>query len=215
MPLIWDHSEDGNIRISIWKTEESEIELMDLLGIDSIHSASTVHIKSQKRRLEMLAGRLLLIHQHPDYKDLPIRYDKHGKPHLYDVPYSISISHTGSYVALISDSSPTTGIDIEILSPRILPIISKFISQEEMNFLPENPSLQHYYLIWGAKETVYKIYGKKHLEFKKNLILKPFIFPGKDEMILDLRLNGLSKSYKLKYKEIDELIMVYGSESED
>lgn len=212
MPLIWDNFENTDCRISIWKTDEDEDALLTLLGVDSIHTSSTHQIKSEKRRLEILAGRLLLLHQHPDYTELPIRYDANGKPHLHDVPYAISISHTGSYVALITDLKSNTGIDMEILSPRILPIVSKFVSDEEASFLPEKPDLIHYYLLWGAKETVYKMYGKKKLEFKSNLIVQPFEVGDSGSLSLELRLNGESKFYPLNFRIIENLILVYGSE---
>ena len=119
-----------------------------------------------KRQRELIAVRVLLYCALN--KSIPIVYDQHRKPHLADNSYHIGISHTSQWVAIILHPTKHVGIDIETIMPRVGKVRAKFLSDiENQSVLPNDYTTLTTY--WCAKETAYKWYGKKEVDFATHL----------------------------------------------
>ena len=124
---------------------------------------------SPRKRQEWIASRELLF----GISGLPQRvnciYDEFGKPYLPEIPRHISVSHSGPWAAaMISDLS--CGVDVQLYSETVVRIASRFLSAEELKEAGKSKNQLHYlHLLWGAKECMYKAYGKKKLEFKTHI----------------------------------------------
>lgn len=107
-----------------------------------------------------------------------------GAPRLVspDRDYSISISHSGSYVALvICEGLHGIGVDLQIASDKLPQIAPRFMSPAELThyhhlLAPEEPlvACEWLYTVWGLKEAAYKAYPpkvKRHLA--TNYIVSP------------------------------------------
>jgi 4'-phosphopantetheinyl transferase len=215
MPLIFDKKEAA-FSLGIWRMDEEPDEMLKT-GIISSKDAERVHsFQSSARRKEWICTRLLLAGLMPAM-NLSIEYDDKGKPHLRNSisdkevqQFHISVSHTKNYVAVIVSEKYPVAIDIELLHPRIEKIAYKFISDEEMKYLPADNPLQQYYLIWSAKECLFKMHGRGEMLFKEHLFVHPFEFsPDKGEMTATIRKDNLLKTYSLNYQFYDELLLVY------
>ncbi|HRF40821.1 MAG TPA: 4'-phosphopantetheinyl transferase superfamily protein, partial [Saprospiraceae bacterium] len=57
---------------------------------------------------------------------------------------------------------------IERLAPR-------FLNETEMACITTDHKLLHLHLFWGAKESLYKAYGRKELDFREHIPIAPFI----------------------------------------
>jgi phosphopantetheinyl transferase len=121
-------------------------------------------IKLQHVRLQKLACRAVLAKILGSNK-IKITYSKTGHPQIKE--HCISFSHTKNTVAVALANIPV-GIDIEELSPRILPLYSRFMSKEEINECDIN-HLQELYYFWCAKEAMYKWVATKKLDFIEDL----------------------------------------------
>jgi phosphopantetheinyl transferase len=97
--------------------------------------------------------------------EIEITYSETGQPQIKG--HCISFSHTKNTVAVALADIPV-GIDIEELSPRILRLYSRFMSEEEMSACDLN-NLQDLYYYWCAKEAMYKWFAKKNLDFIEDL----------------------------------------------
>jgi phosphopantetheinyl transferase len=95
-------------------------------------------------------------------------YDKNGKPHLSNNKF-ISISHSFEYCGVIV-SDVKVGLDIEKLRPKILNISKKFISESDWNLIKLS-SVENVTKVWTIKEAVFKAFGHKAIDFKKNIII--------------------------------------------
>ena len=82
--------------------------------------------KSQQRRKERLAVRLLLLQA----GITGLAYEESGKPYLVDGPY-ISISHSRDWVCVALHDSRPIGIDLECFSDRMLALAQRFMNEEE------------------------------------------------------------------------------------
>jgi 4'-phosphopantetheinyl transferase len=216
MPLIFQKKEKKDFHLGTWLMEEEPEELLQR-GVLSEKDALHVHsFNSIARRKEWICTRLLLSEMMPGL-NLSIAYDENGKPHLQNSTsekeissYHISVSHTKNFVGLIVSEKYPVGIDIEVIHPRIEKIVHRFISEDELRFIPQERPLPYYFIIWGAKESLYKMYGRKELLFKEHLLVKPFDFNNSGEIEASIRKEDFNKEFRLNYLLNNELLTVYG-----
>lgn len=124
----------------------------------------------EERRKEFLAARLLLHKMSGRDQRAELVKDTDGKPHLEDSLFYVSISHTVGYSAAIAHPHQC-GIDVQRIVPRIRRMAHKFVGPTEQKQLDEGDELSRLHLIWSAKEAMYKAYGKRQLDFRKNLFV--------------------------------------------
>ncbi len=166
MPLYREWSSDKYSLAAIWKIEEPEsffIERTDMPAPD---------IKSDKRRIERLAGRFLLRYLKQDFPLLNIQPDEHDKPRIDNNHYYFSISHSWPYVAAVVSPYVECGIDIQCWHPRMESLQNKFLSEQEQIFFGNDPQLIT--LAWSAKEAAYKWQGRRGVEFIDHLIIEKY-----------------------------------------
>jgi 4'-phosphopantetheinyl transferase len=110
------------------------------------------------------------------YTDDDLLYDGYGKPHLKDGKF-ISITHSFIFSAIIISETQPVGIDIEMQRDKIVKIAHKFTPIEEYKSIANHDALvSKLTIVWGAKESLYKIYGKKKLNFLENIYIEDFSF---------------------------------------
>lgn len=167
-------------------------------------------IHHEKRKLEWLSARWLLMNILKEYDvtiDRLIK-DDYGKPHIKDSDLNLSISHAFPYVAVIVDPKESTGIDLEAPKEKIKKIATRFMHPDEMAHV--SMDIYELTLYWCAKETLYKIFGRKSIQFNQQLLLDPI----KKNKLVDI--NGRiivtgedTRYYKLHGHVQDDLIMVH------
>jgi 4'-phosphopantetheinyl transferase len=201
MPIYQINNVSDSLKLGVWKITETEDELLKMfinLGFDKSNIYPT---KNKQRLKQWLATRVLLAEF---FNNTIINYDSLGKPHL-DNGWFISISHSNEFVALNLNKKSHCGIDIERISPKVERIKHKFLNPSD---LKKVNSLEHLTLYWGAKEALYKYYGKKEVLFIENLFIEEFSeesfsFKGK------INMPNLKITLPLKYQLIEGYILTY------
>ena len=112
-----DIFDDGTI-LGFWKIEETLEELLSMATPELQRQLQAIDFKSDKRRLEFIAVRLLL-HTLVE-TDATIGYKDNGEPYLDDGSYYISITHTREYVGIILNPMYRVGIDVERISDKVV-----------------------------------------------------------------------------------------------
>lgn len=209
MPLYKLISEPQNEVLSIWKITETSTELLSLLKAKNILYKMPSAYLHERRKIEWLCVRLLLHEMFLTHDVIELLYDQKGKPHLKYIEGHISISHTGNYVTLIYHKTKPTGIDIERITPRIEKIAYKFLNDEERKFAQGENYLEKLYVIWGAKESIYKWYGRGEMDFKTNFNVLPFHFNDKGMITAEFILNKDIRQLKLHYHRFDDVMLVH------
>ena len=181
---------EKNQSLGIWEISESINELKALTK-----GVKLGQIKSQKRKLEILAVRVLLDKICGNVK---LDYNKYGAP-ILDNNKKISISHSKQLVAIIV-SEFKSAIDIEIISKRILKIKDKFISKlDNINYSQEDLTIA-----WSTKECIFKWHQKGNLNFKDDTLIKSIDHSTKTiEVCFDKNL------FILNFLKINNHILVY------
>ena len=174
MPIFRDIRDKDGTRIAIWEVKE-RIDFFREGLLLAHNEKEFVKTLNKKRELEWLASRYLMQHVLDINIEAQLRKDKFGKPYLLQEDVHISISHSHDYSA-IAVSPKIIGIDIQLELDKISRIAHKFISDEERSFIDLENEIAYCHAIWGAKESMYKAYGRKKVEFKDDMVVEQFVF---------------------------------------
>ena len=164
MPLVYQQNINAFTRLGVWHINEAESFFLNKVTIQKT-------ITHPHKRLQHLAGRILLKELFKDFPLELIMVADTKKPFLPDEAYHFSISHCGQYAAAIVSKHSRVGVDIEIPQQKIERIRYKFLAQEEMELLqyPNYSYLQALTLAWSTKETIFKWYGDGQVDFKLHI----------------------------------------------
>jgi phosphopantetheinyl transferase len=206
MALYKSLTVNKNTKVLIWKIEESFNELNTNVLLTDKSQTRLDGMKSDLHQRGFLSVRHLL--KQAGYSDEDLVYDEFGKPHLKDGKY-ISITHSFTFSGLIISDDLHVGIDIEMQRDKILKIAHKFTPFEEYKTIANHDALiSKLTIVWGAKESLYKIYGKKKLRFLHHIYIEDFKFEDK-KTSGEIRYNGAVKSYNIQFLEFEGFTCVF------
>lgn len=197
------HTEGASVLI--WKITETEDELMRLLSNFDAYEPEFNQLKSNKRKFEFLAARIAL--NQLAGCEILVGYSPDGKPLCVDNGLKISISHSGSWVAVMIHSTYEVGIDIEVPTDRFLKLYQRFLNKSEQTSLFDANDLRKVQLAWSAKEALYKIIGNEAVNFDKQLEVMDFAVD--DEGSFKGIHKVTDKEYTLYYNSNKAFNLVY------
>lgn len=182
MALFYQHNINEHTKLGIWRIEEPEAFYLEKVPLKK-------GVSHPYKRLQHLAGRFLLPTLYADFPLEEILVADTRKPYLENEQYHFSISHGGNFAAAIVSSHSRVGVDIELVSPRIIAISHKFLHYDEKVFLNDWVHLTKMHLelttvLWSAKEAIYKWYGHGELDFRQHMQLAGPITFKSDETIV-------------------------------
>jgi 4'-phosphopantetheinyl transferase len=213
MPLIQNYITEKNGHLAVWHITENEAFFSDKLQLTDTDCAE-LNERKGRRRLEWLAGKYL-VQLMVDFKNKVVK-DEFGKPHLEGSDLQISITHSSHFAAAII-SPKAVGIDIQEVTPRLDRIAWRVMNDNKLQQLDKTHRLDHLHAYWCAKEALYKAYGWRGLDFRKNIVIEPFIFPEngleKDVFLHATEGSVLTDNFEKKFAiylgKIDNCILVY------
>jgi phosphopantetheinyl transferase len=169
MPLCLTKTLRENTQLAVWRISESMDELAAMMhpGIKDPDP------RPQHRH--WLASRLTLGSLFPRAM-IELSKDPYNKPSLLvdQEAFFVSISHSFDRAAVIVSPLLPVAIDLEKLDHRIERVQHKFAATEELEMIAESYRREMLTVIWSAKETMYKLYGKKEVDFRREIRVDPF-----------------------------------------
>ena len=173
MPLYKSITPNSQTTVKIWKIEESYDALLKPLDLKPQSLERVLSMKSNLHQRGFLSVRHLL--RDFGYTDQDLFYDDNGKPHLKDGKH-ISITHSFIFSGVII-SDKEVGIDIEKQRDKIGIIANKFVDYE-FHYLNKNAEdyVRKLTVIWGIKESLYKLFATPGMLFKAHFLVIPFMF---------------------------------------
>ncbi|HDZ14149.1 hypothetical protein LCGC14_0824090 [marine sediment metagenome] len=207
MPLYKTLTVTPDITIYIWKVIESESELSEGIKLTPHCQKRIDGMRSELHRRAFLSIRHLMAEA--GYVDHDLYYDEAGKPHLKD-GNKISITHSNHFTGIIVSSKNEVGIDIEKQREKILRIAHKFTPIEEYSTIANTDALiRKLTIVWGAKESLYKIYAEPGLSFMHHINVKDFSFED-ESTTAEILYHGDTSSFAISFLEFDSFTCVYG-----
>jgi phosphopantetheinyl transferase len=227
MPLQEYIIAEPNGRIGLWRMTEEEdffTRKMPLLPAEQEEIDSVVGWK----KVEKLTGKYLM-RQMTGWAYEMVK-DEFGKPFFRNTDWQMSISHSGEWVAGIV-SKKRVGIDIQYLTKRLEGMAWRVMNDNKLKSLDPDNRLEHLHVYWGAKEALYKAYGRRGLDFRKHILIEPFEYPKSQDEQAAYTLFGthfrmssepitegvvLTDSVQMRFdiyfKKIGQYILVYAIE---
>ena len=199
MPVVFNKKIDDQSVLAVWKIEETEEQLLSSLQLKQHELDVIASLSNGKRALHWLATRVLLrtMLNTADYIDCQM--DEHGKPYLVNSDTHISLSHSYDYAAVIISKGKQVGVDIELIKMKIKSIKHKFLSDVELAQKQIGDNTNGLYVAWCAKEAIYKWHGKKGLEFKQHIHIKPFKLKDEGSLQALVELPAGTKELTVNY----------------
>ena len=171
MPLYKTIQHDEKTKILVWKIEESYKDLIDDISLNERSKKRLSGMRSEVHQKGFLSVRHLL--KIAGYNDFDLYYNEYGKPLLKDGKH-ISITHSFQFSGIII-SDNVVGVDIEKNRPKIVKIQNRFVNTT-VDSLSDEDIVKQLTVVWGAKESMYKIYPYGGLSFHNHIAIDPFLF---------------------------------------
>ncbi|MDV7186946.1 4'-phosphopantetheinyl transferase superfamily protein [Lutibacter sp. TH_r2] len=209
MPLYKTIRPNNHTTVYVWKIEASFDELSEEIELTERSKNRLASMKSEIHRRGFLSIRHLLLEA--GYTDFDLYYNENGKPHLKDEKH-ISITHSFEYSAIII-SNVEVGIDIEKNREKIKIIQNKFVNFERWFISKDDDYIEQLTVIWGGKESLYKIYPHGGLTFKNDIDIESFkMKDGKTKG--HIRTYDWDKFYDIEFKQLEGFTLVYAMGNE-
>lgn len=131
--------------------------------------------KSDKRRCEVLAERLLLTEGFCS-PSVMLEHDEYGAPRIaHYADMHVSISHTRGMVMVALSEHEPMGIDVECISERVVKVRDKFVNDSEDAEI-SRVNATDLTLVWTAKEAMYKLAGVHGASLRDDFTIRSMVF---------------------------------------
>ncbi len=208
MPLYKEVILNATATLYLWKITEDLEELNCVVKLSTSSQKRVDSMKSESHKKGFLAVRMIL--QHLGYSDIDLYYDANGKPNLIDGKcISISHSHTFSAIAI---SSKSIGLDVEQVKDKILKISSRFMDVSHLDNLSESEKMKKATVIWGIKESIFKIKNTEGISFRNHIFESEFNLADKKTTV-QLRFNSNIEDFKILFNSIENYFYVCAFEN--
>ena len=206
MPLYKTIIVSKTTKVLIWKIEESYEDLSKGITLSRNSKDRVENMRSDLHKRGFMSVRHLLAEF--NYIDPDLYYDELGKPHLKDGKY-ISITHSFNFSAIIVSDDIHVGVDVEKQRDKIVKIAHKFTPFEEYKTLANHEALvRKLTIVWGAKESLYKIYEEDGLSFLQHIDIQDFYFDTA-QTSGTITFNGNVSNYSIHFLEFEGFTCVY------
>lgn len=190
---------------ALWRIEENEDFLAGQLSSEEPIPHS---ISNSKKRLEWLAGRLLVKTVIEKLGGIfqGVTKNEFGKPFIKGSTYHLSLSHSYPYVAASFHKEYSVGIDLEQPKDKLLRIAPRVLGKDELEDAGSN--ITKHCVYWCAKETLIKVYGKKDLTLAEHLIIAPFQLEKQGHLVGRIIVNNTVTKVPLWYAVTENFVVV-------
>jgi phosphopantetheinyl transferase len=203
MPLLLLSHPLPGASFGLWQITEAESFFREGLPLSPGEERELAPLKDIRRQ-EWLAVRWLL-HQVTGHKiRLPLAKDAFSKPFFPGHEHlTCSLSHSHGIVGALLGG---TGCDIQVILEKTLRLAPKFLNATEQRFVDAQPAAylsDLIHIFWTAKESLYKAYGLKALDFRAHMHLEPFDWDGqKGNANGKVEKGEFSQTYRLQFEKI-------------
>ncbi|MEP5613927.1 MAG: 4'-phosphopantetheinyl transferase superfamily protein [Cyclobacteriaceae bacterium] len=201
MPLLLNKKIDEHSAYAVWNIQETFLEIPYLAPEPFPADLNPV------RQAEWIVGRVLVKSLCDtfgiEYKG--ISKQDNGKPYLNDSHAHISISHSFPIAAAMIHLKKPCGIDMERPREKHKVVQHKFLHSSEEQYQDD---LEKLCTIWGAKEVVYKIFGRRFLSLKDEIKTE---FKSDNLIVGEVLKPGYEDTFEIHYEWVKEYLLAFGT----
>lgn len=200
--------ENSDTILAVAPLDASILKYSDKILFDDDDKKKLQDYSCEKRQVEWLTVRYIA--NRITGKNLKICYKDEKKPYITNSDYNISISHSKSFAAVLLHRKKQVGIDVEYISDRIHKIEDRFLSSEEINNKYRTSDEVYYlFLLWSAKEAIYKIMNIDSLSFKDHIRIFPFEVHDSGQFGAQVKYQHLDVHFEMRYMKYKNNCLVW------
>lgn len=206
MPLILNIHPFEDATFSLWRVTEPLSFFEKDLPLSEAEAAELAVLR-EHRRGEWLSSRWLLHRTTGAPRRIPLVKDAFSKPFFLDEPEMFcSLSHSRHFTGTLT-ARRNCGCDIQVLVDKMPRIAPRFMSAAELAFAEawENDRRNElYHLFWTAKESLYKQYGLRALDFTDHISVSDVSWNGYEGSAAGhIRKHDFSAEYRVIFGKIE------------
>ena len=210
MPFYKSIAINNHTTAYFWKITEDFDTLFREVQLKDTSLTRLEKMKSESHQKGFLAVRMLL--QHLGYSDFDLYYDENGKPHLrsnnrHTEPVEVSISHSFDFSCICISTDSFVGIDIEIMKTKILRIAPRFMDTKHLENLSELDQIEKATVIWGIKESIFKIKNEQGISFPDHIFEDSFSL-NETKCCAQLHFNNKVEKFDIQFYKLEDYIFV-------
>jgi 4'-phosphopantetheinyl transferase len=203
MPLLKTIALNDYTQLFVWKITETFDVLFSSVALKDVSLARVESMKSESHQRGFLAVRRLLMEA--GYSDFDLYYDEFGKPHIGNGKH-ISISHSHDFSVIVL-SDVNVGADLEILKEKTLKLAPRYMDVSHLENLSKSDELIKATVVWGIKESVFKIKNEIGISFKENIFEDDFNLEDK-KCGVSLQFNDKTERFDIVFEFIENYVFV-------
>lgn len=146
----------------------SPIEISDAVIYHGLHHQAE-NVRSENRRHEIITEGVMVKELFGE--NVSLAHRESGAPYLVEkgeeVGTNISISHCEGLVAVAHCRDRKVGVDVEVVSDRVMRVCDRVLSADEIRFAGSSTVLNT--LAWTAKEALFKLIPESGVDFRADL----------------------------------------------
>ena len=216
MPFFKEINISEHTTAYFWKISEDIEWLFENVQLNEKSISRLETMSSVEHKKGFLAVRMLL--QHIGFTDFDLFYDEFGKPHLEDkrqkakgksfepCTQHISISHSHEF-SCICVSDQCIGIDLEKRKEKTLKIAPRFMDISHLENLSESDKIAKSTIVWGVKESVFKLKNEKGISFPNHISESPFQLEHKKGKA-QLHFKDVTEDFQFQFDFVDDYVFV-------
>lgn len=198
MPVEFTKITGPSQLIGLWRIEDQN-NLTSRGNVAFQRSYEVSHTEACRELIKAITG----------IENLVIDKDKYGKPFIQNNKSFISFSHSGNYAAAILNKEASVGIDIQLKKDKIVRLANKFCSEQELQYINQVDQIDYLHIIWGAKEAMFKQYGKGEVLFKEHIFVHPFNLKESGSITVTFKKHALVQTVNFDYQCNEDYYLVY------
>jgi 4'-phosphopantetheinyl transferase len=216
MPFYKEININEQTTAYFWKISEDLEWFFDAIPLNEKSISRLETMNSIEHKKGFLAVRMLL--QYNGFTDFDLYYDAFGKPHLEGKRQKakgksletciqhISISHSHEF-SCICISNHSIGIDLEKRKEKTLKIAPRFMDISHLENLSEAEKITKATVIWGVKESIFKLKNEKGISFPNHISESPFHLEDKKGKA-QLHFNEIKEEFQFQFDFVDDYVFV-------
>jgi 4'-phosphopantetheinyl transferase len=171
MPIHFQKKYSEDLFLIVWEIQEPFDKLLEMCHLSEFESQSLAEIEVPHKKIQFLVKHLVLyvLSKQANIQNSNLHKDENGKPFFSHDTAHISLSHTADFLGIALHRNLPIGLDLERPREQLMRIIPRICRPVEVALV--NGNLHIATILWSIKEALYKLYGKRGVDFRTNLLI--------------------------------------------
>jgi 4'-phosphopantetheinyl transferase len=171
MPIHFQKKYSEELFLVVWEIQESLEKLLEMSILSEIETMILAEIIIPHKKIQFVIKHLILqvLSKQAKIENSTIHKDESGKPFFTHNSVHISVSHTSGFLGIALHKTQPIGLDLENPREQLMRIIPRICRPEEVSLVNGNLHIATH--LWCIKEALYKLYGKRGVDFRTNLLI--------------------------------------------